>query len=98
MLKKPDAQKPVTLTANGALTRNQSDKEVYRGEREATKVVVDTSSHLPNAGSLVTLTERGALTRGQAEKERYAVATEEQMKPLNGIIGYQNAATKGGSQ
>ncbi|ENL8516643.1 hypothetical protein AB6H97_003716 [Providencia rettgeri] len=98
VLKKPDAQKPVTLTANGALTRNQSDKEVYRGEREATKVVVDTSSHLPNAGSLVTLTERGALTRGQAEKERYAVATEEQMKPLNGIIGYQNAATKGGSQ
>ncbi|MEQ5318233.1 hypothetical protein ABN239_14445 [Providencia vermicola] len=61
----------VTLSTEGALTRSQSDKEIYRGTREATKVVVDTASYLPNSETPVTLTERGALTRDQSKKDAY---------------------------
>ncbi|EPG7579322.1 hypothetical protein [Providencia rettgeri] len=71
VLKEPKGQKAVTLSANGALTRNLSDKAVYQGDREAVKTVLDTHSHLPNIGKPVTLTERGALTRDQSKKDAY---------------------------
>ncbi|MFD1093053.1 hypothetical protein [Providencia vermicola] len=61
----------VTLSTEGALIRSQSDKEIYRGTREVTKVVVDTASYLPNSETPVTLTERGALTRDQSKKDAY---------------------------
>lgn len=61
----------VTLSAEGALTRNQSDNEIYRGVRQAPKAVDDTASYLPNKDAPVTLTERGALTRDQSVKNAY---------------------------
>ncbi|MCD2526947.1 hypothetical protein AB7282_14745 [Providencia huaxiensis] len=71
VLKEQKDQKAVTLSANGALTRNLSDKAIYQGDREAVKTVVDTYSHIPNTGKPVTLTERGALTRDQSKKDAY---------------------------
>lgn len=61
----------VTLSAEGALTRNQSDNDIYRGVRQAPKAVDDTASYLPNKDAPVTLTERGALTRDQSVKNAY---------------------------
>ncbi|WP_369309491.1 hypothetical protein [Providencia rettgeri] len=70
-LKSGEVPSRVTLSTEGALTRNQSDKEIYRGEREGEKQVIDMSSHLPNLARPVTLTEKGALTRDQSRKEAY---------------------------
>ncbi|MEX0422685.1 hypothetical protein KDV38_02905 [Providencia rettgeri] len=70
-LKNGEVPTKVTLSTEGALTRNQSDKDIYRGEHEAPKKVVDTASYLPNSDAPVTLTERGALTRDQSKKNAY---------------------------
>nr|WP_282561405.1 hypothetical protein [Providencia rettgeri] len=84
VLKEPKGQKAVTLSANGMLTRNLSDKAVYQGDREAVKtVVVDTYSHLPNTGKSVTLTERGALTRDQSKKDAYTTQEWETTWKMN---------------
>lgn len=70
-LKKGEGLPKVILSTEGALTRNQSDKDIYRGTREATKTVENTASYLLNGDAAVTLTERGALTRDQSKKDAY---------------------------
>lgn len=70
-LKNGEVPTKVTLSTEGALTRHQSDKDIYRGTREATKRVDDTASYLRNGDTPVTLTERGALTRDQSKKDAY---------------------------
>lgn len=70
-LKNGEVPTKVTLSTEGALTRHQSDKEIYQGTREAPETVVDTASYLRNSDTPVTLTERGALTCDQSKKDAY---------------------------
>ncbi|MGG4609579.1 hypothetical protein [Providencia sp. Me31A] len=77
-LKNGEVPAKVTLSAEGALTRHQSDKDIYRGVREATKTVVNTASYLSKSDVPVTLTERGALTRDQSKKDAYTTSATSQ--------------------